>query len=72
MLEIVERLGNTTIDKLQLLGNSGLFLFRVLCRKPNLSRLWPALRNQLYFVGVLSCLIIVVSALFIGMVVAGL
>ncbi|MDP3704552.1 MAG: lipid asymmetry maintenance ABC transporter permease subunit MlaE [Legionellaceae bacterium] len=69
MLEIVERLGNAAIDKVQSFGSSGLFLFRVICRKPNFSRLWPALRNQLYFVGVLSCLIIVVSALFIGMVV---
>ena len=41
----------------------------MLFRKPDISRLWPLLRYQLYFVGVLSCLIIVVSALFIGMVV---
>lgn len=41
----------------------------MLFRKPNVLRLWPLLRYQLYFIGVLSCLIIVVSALFIGMVV---
>lgn len=69
MLETVGRLGQFTIDKLQLLGQSGIFLLRVLCRKPNLSRLPRAFSNQLHFVGVLSCLIIIVSALFIGMVV---
>lgn len=69
MLETVERLGQFTLDKLQLIGQSGIFLVRVLCRKPNFSRGSRALSNQLYFVGVLSCLIIVVSALFIGMVV---
>lgn len=69
MIEPVERVGRFTVDKLQLLGQSGLFLLRVLCRKPNVSRIPRELSNQLYFVGVLSCLIIVVSALFIGMVV---
>jgi phospholipid/cholesterol/gamma-HCH transport system permease protein len=54
---------------LQALGNSGVFLALVLCRKPNFARLWPLLRYQIYSIGVLSCLIIVVSALFIGMVV---
>ena len=41
----------------------------MLFRKPQILKLWPLLRYQLYFVGVLSCVIIVVSALFIGMVV---
>jgi len=44
-------------------------LLRIFLRNPDLPRLWPALRFQLHFVGVLSCLIIIVSALFIGMVV---
>src|SRR3990167_496177 len=69
MLETIERLGQSTVDKLQLLGQSGIFLLRVLSRKPNIRRLPRALLDQLYFVGVLSCVIIVVSALFIGMVV---
>jgi len=69
MLEFIERVGQSTVDKLQLFGSSGFFLLRVIFRKPDVVRLWPVLRNQLYFVGVLSCLIIVVSALFIGMVV---
>lgn len=69
MLELITRLGQSSLSTVQTLGGSGRFLFRVLWRKPGFSRLWPALCDQLYFIGVLSCLIIVVSALFIGMVV---
>jgi phospholipid/cholesterol/gamma-HCH transport system permease protein len=69
MLETIARLGNRGAYILQRIGNSGSFLFTMLFRKPDVPRLWPLLRHQLYFVGVLSCLIIVVSALFIGMVV---
>lgn len=69
MLDSIARLGQNGLQTLQMIGYSGTFLVRVLCRKPDLKRLWPALLSQLYFLGVLSCLIIVVSALFIGMVV---
>ena len=69
MLEYVARLGNRGTRVVQDFGRSGLFLFFMLFRKPNIVRLWPLLCYQIYFVGVLSCLIIVVSALFIGMVV---
>lgn len=69
MLEMIARLGNRGIRNLQDLGVSGLFLFNMLVRKPDIQKLWSLIRQQLYFVGVLSCLIIVVSALFIGMVV---
>ena len=69
MLDVISRLGHRSINTVQSLGCSGQFLLRVLCRKPDLPRLWPALRVQLHFIGVLSCLIIVVAALFIGMVV---
>lgn len=69
MLDSIARLGNRGVQVVQNIGNSGLFLITMLFRKPNIPKLWPLLRHQLYFVGVLSCLIIVVSALFIGMVV---
>ncbi|KTD30820.1 toluene tolerance protein Ttg2B [Legionella moravica] len=69
MLDSIARLGNRGIQVLSTIGNSGFFLFTMLFRKPNIPKLWPLLRQQLHFVGVLSCLIIVVSALFIGMVV---
>ena len=69
MLELITRMGSRGSRVLQDLGSSGLFLFFMLFRQPDVVRLWPLLRYQIYFVGVLSCLIIVVSALFIGMVV---
>lgn len=69
MLDRIASLGNRGANALQNIGNSGLFLCTMLLRKPNVPRLWPLLCYQLYFVGVLSCLIIVVSGLFIGMVV---
>ncbi len=69
MVDYFERLGGRTLNLLQTFGQSGLFLARVIWQKPNILRLWPVLREQLYFVGVLSFLIMVVSGLFIGMVV---
>jgi phospholipid/cholesterol/gamma-HCH transport system permease protein len=69
MLDLIARLGQVSLNKVETLGQSGVFLLHVLCRKPDVSRLWSAFRHQLHFIGVLSCLIIVVSALFIGMVV---
>lgn len=69
MLDMMARLGHRGTHLLQNIGSSGLFLFAMLFRKPEMRKLWPALRYQLYFVGVLSCLIILVSGLFIGMVV---
>ena len=69
MLDMIAKFGHRSLDSIQTLGNSGRFLLRVLVRKPDLSRLLPDLMTQLYFVGVLSCVIIIVSALFIGMVV---
>jgi len=69
MLDLIGRFGQRGLNGLQLIGSSGRFLVRVLFRAPDFRRLWPSLRAQLYFVGVLSTLIIVVSGLFIGMVV---
>ena len=69
MFNWVARVGVNTRSACEGLGQSGLFLGQVLCRRPDFLRLWPDLWRQLYFVGVLSCLIVVVSALFVGMVV---
>lgn len=69
MLDKLAYIGQRGINTLQSIGSSGVFLLHVFFRKPDFTRLWPALRIQLYNVGVLSFLIIVVSALFIGMVV---
>lgn len=69
MLNAIAGFGNRGIRLLQQIGHSGIFLFLMLFRKPEMAKLWPLLRYQLYFVGVLSGIIIAVSALFIGMVV---
>ncbi len=69
MIDMIARFGHRGINAIMALGYSGEFLVRVLLRKPDFRRLWPALRLQLHFIGVLSCLIIIVAALFIGMVV---
>lgn len=69
MLEKLATLGRSSMDLLQNLGGCGVFIGKVLIRKPVARKLWPDFCTQLYSVGVLSCLIIIVSALFIGMVV---
>ncbi len=69
MLNKLAKLGQRGINQLELVGESGLFLAFVLFRKKDLRKLWLALRTQLYSVGVLSCLIIIVAALFVGMVI---
>ncbi|MFC0266970.1 lipid asymmetry maintenance ABC transporter permease subunit MlaE [Kushneria aurantia] len=62
-------LGRRALDLLEALGRSAIFLVQSLCCLPRLQgfRLWA---RQMYFVGVLSLPIIVVSGLFIGMVIA--
>ncbi|GGI81082.1 lipid asymmetry maintenance ABC transporter permease subunit MlaE [Legionella impletisoli] len=69
MLDRIARFGHMSLSTFQMVGSSGVFLLRVLFRKPDILRLWPSLRAQLYYIGVLSCLIIIVSGLFIGGVV---
>jgi phospholipid/cholesterol/gamma-HCH transport system permease protein len=69
MLNWLAQLGAYTLNALENGGRAGRFLWYVVYRKPDLRRLWPDLWRQLYFVGALSCLIVVVSGLFIGMVV---
>ncbi|WMY94745.1 MAG: lipid asymmetry maintenance ABC transporter permease subunit MlaE [Arsenophonus sp.] len=46
------------------------FLFRILSTNPKIVKQWPLLIKQFYNVGVLSLVIILVSGLFIGMVLA--
>lgn len=69
MLDAIARLGRNTLLSMEALGYSGRFLGHVFLRQPYFRHLWREVWRQLYFVGVLSCLIIVVSGLFIGMVV---
>jgi phospholipid/cholesterol/gamma-HCH transport system permease protein len=70
MIEKINSLGRVGIDFCESLGRASDFLFRTLIRKPRFKHGFVYLVEQLYSVGVLSLVIIVMSALFIGMVVA--
>lgn len=67
MLDSLQRLGKTGIQTLSTLGRAGIFLVNGLFVVPSW-RGFPLFVRQLFSVGVLSLPIIVVSALFIGMV----
>jgi phospholipid/cholesterol/gamma-HCH transport system permease protein len=70
VLNQIATLGQTGIELLRQLGKAGVLLFRVFFRIPNLQKGFPLFLQQIYAEGVLSVVIIVVSGLFIGMVVA--
>ncbi len=69
MLNRIAGMGQVGINALERLGASGCFLWRLLWRFPKWRVLLPHVWQQLYFVGVLSLIVVVVSGLFIGMVV---
>jgi len=69
MLNRIAQTGHAGLGVLQRLGLAGSFLWRLLWRKPNIANIGPIVWRQLYSVGVLSGLVIIVSGLFIGMVV---
>lgn len=69
MLASITLMGEKGISFMQNVGRTFIFLLRTLIRKPRPIRTFPLLLKQLYVVGVLSFIIIVVSGLFIGMVV---
>jgi len=66
----VHNLGRVGVDFCSRLGRSGYFLLRVITQRPRWVQAWPLFSTQLYRVGILSLIIILLSALFIGMVVA--
>ncbi|MCD6056091.1 MAG: mlaE [Gammaproteobacteria bacterium] len=66
----LQQLGHSGIETCQKLGRSFLFLLHVLIRPPRLFKTFPLLIRELYSVGVLSLVIIIVSGIFIGMVVS--
>ncbi len=70
MINRIRNLGRTGLETLQTVGRSGLFLFHSLWALPNFRTNVPLTIRQIYSVGVLSLVIIVVSGLFIGMVLA--
>ena len=70
MLEWIRQLGRGGIDKFAKLGRANLFLLKTLAGIPGVLRRPSLLIAQLWSVGVLSLMIIVVSGLFVGMVLA--
>lgn len=69
-MNMIVMLGREGVSFCARLGRSGLFLWNTLCQRPKWRQAWPLLSVQLYRVGILSLPIILLSALFIGMVVA--
>jgi|TARA_Y100000589_G_scaffold34626_3_gene28947 phospholipid/cholesterol/gamma-HCH transport system permease protein len=70
VIDRIAALGRSGLELLEALGRSGMVLFHALWAWPNLRTTFPLLVKQIYAVGVLSMVIIVVSGLFIGMVLA--
>jgi phospholipid/cholesterol/gamma-HCH transport system permease protein len=70
MMTKVAALGRWGIETLGDLGKAGILLFEVIFRLPNFKKGFPLTVQQIYAEGVLSLVIIIVSGLFIGMVVA--
>jgi len=68
MLRNIRAVGAQGLEFLETFGRSGRFIFQVLFAWPRPVKHFPLLLKQLYVVGVLSLVIIVVSGLFIGMV----
>src|SRR5436190_5598281 len=62
--------GHWGIENLRHFGKAGILFSRVLFYTPNFRKGFPLVVQQVYSEGVLSLLIIVVSSLFIGMVLA--
>lgn len=70
MIEMIRQIGRYTLDTIAGAGKALLLLMGALIGKPQPAKSWPLFIQQMYVVGVLSLLIIIVSGLFIGMVLA--
>lgn len=68
MLDWFQRLGHNSLNSFRRLGRGHIFLLYVLCGIPDVLPRGRLLVQQIYSVGVLSLIIIVVSGLFVGMV----
>lgn len=70
MLSLLQRFGRAWINIFERLGRGHLFLFQVLLSIPSVFGRLSLLVRQLYSTGVMTLLIILVSGLFVGMVLA--
>ncbi|MDP3635764.1 MAG: lipid asymmetry maintenance ABC transporter permease subunit MlaE [Azonexus sp.] len=67
-LALIRKLGHASIERIWRLGFATRFLFAILRYSGTSFRRLPLTLREIYFSGVLSLLIIVVSGLFVGMV----
>ncbi|EKE85370.1 lipid asymmetry maintenance ABC transporter permease subunit MlaE [Idiomarina xiamenensis] len=70
MLDAIASVGRQTLDSLAGMGKALLVLLNAIIGKPTPKKSAPLLLQQMHVVGVKSLLIIIVSGLFIGMVLA--
>lgn len=68
MLNMLQRLGHRSLSRLAACGRASQVLFQSLVARPQPLVMLPLVLKQIWFVGVLSLVIIVVSGGFIGMV----
>ncbi|EPW7975217.1 lipid asymmetry maintenance ABC transporter permease subunit MlaE [Cronobacter turicensis] len=68
LLNLLASMGQRGLKFSASFGRAGLMLFNAIVGKPEFRKHGPLLVRQLYYVGVLSMIIIIVSGLFIGMV----
>jgi len=67
-LDIVRRLGHSMVERLWRLGFATRFFFAILLHSGTAFRRLPLTLREIYFSGVMSLLIILVSGLFVGLV----
>src|SRR5688572_20683461 len=70
MINQLTLLGNWGIQQLREFGRATILIYRVTFFTPNPIKGFPLILQQIYAEGVLSLVIIIVSSLFIGMVLA--
>ncbi|MGL5631860.1 MAG: lipid asymmetry maintenance ABC transporter permease subunit MlaE [Azovibrio sp.] len=70
MLELLRRLGSQVVNRIERLGYASRFFLSVLMHSGSALRRTTLTFREIYFSGVLSLIIILVSGLFVGMVLA--
>jgi len=70
VINAIQQLGKNTLAFISGLGRAVIILMSAILHRPNLRKGFPLLLAQLYNIGVMSLVIIVVSGGFIGMVLA--
>jgi len=69
-MDWMQNLGRNTIERFSAIGRATFMLIGAIVAKPNFVKGFPLFIQQVYVIGVLSLVIILVSGLFIGMVLA--